>query len=312
MKDEGRRTGMKLFSSFAFALCFLVMGCFGCGGDEEQKQQQVTTTIQRQRIVIGRIPSGNVIDIAEKMDPLKQLLEQKLDVEVAVRFTTDYKEFTGKMERQEYDMAFCAPFQYIAAHEKAGYEAVLRPIRHGADTYVGLLITAKSEITSIEQLRGKRIAFVDQGSSSGYLFPLGLLAANGISLTDIQPFFLKGHDNVVLNVLSRSYDAGACYEGAEKTYGKARAGEIKIIAETDPIYNEPIAISPKFRKDNPELAEKIVRVMTELHQTPEGAAAIAKYGEGVSRFVAATDADYNSVRLYREKLPDEVIASSGL
>lgn len=299
----------KLFAlGLLAALCAFAAAC----GGTESHQQQVTTTVARQRVVIGRIPSGNVIDIAERIDPLKQLLEQKLDVEIAIRFATDYEDFTTKMEHNEFDLAFCAPFQYVAAHDKAGYDAVLRPIRHGADTYVGVLITAKPDITTVEQLRGKRIAFVDPGSSSGYLFPLGLLASHGIKLSDIQPFFLKAHDNVVLNVLAKSYDAGACFQGAEKIYGKAHADELHVIAQTDPIYNEPIAISPKFRKEHPDLAEKIVKLMIDLHQTPEGAAAIAKYGDGVSRFVAATDADYNTVRRYKAMLPAEVISSSGL
>jgi phosphonate transport system substrate-binding protein len=287
-------------------------GCQACGRTEPVSEPEVTTTIPQEKIVIGRVPSGNVLDISERMEPLVALMKRELGVEVQVKFATDYAEFTRRMEAGEYDFAFCAPFQYITAHDKAGYEAVLRPVRHGADTYVGLIITAKPEIASLSDLKGRRIAFVDPRSTSGYLFPLGLLAAQGLGSRDFESAFLKGHDNVVLNVLNRTYDAGACFDGAQTFHGKDRAGELTILARTEAIYNEPIAVSPQFRAKKPELVERVISFLSGLDSRPEGLEAIARYGDSVSRFVAATDTDYNSVRWYREKLPPEVVQESGL
>jgi phosphonate transport system substrate-binding protein len=295
----------------AVALLALV-GCEACGKPAPPPEPQITTTVPQQKIVIGRVPSGNVLDISERMEPLVALMKRELGVEVQVKFATDYAEFTRRMEAGEYDFAFCAPFQYITAHEKAGYEAILRPVRHGSDTYVGIIITAKPDVNSLADLKGKRIAFVDPRSTSGYLFPLGLLATQGLTLRDFESAFLKGHDNVVLNVLNRTYDAGACFDGAQTLHGKDRAGELRILARTEAIYNEPIAVSPKFRETNPELVEKVIAFLSGLDSRPEGIEAIARYGDFVGRFVPATDTDYNSVRWYREKLPPEVVQESGL
>jgi len=292
---------------------FVFFGCEGCGQSNENiNPESRTTVVPREKITIGRIPSGNVLDISERMEPLIALIQKKLNVEVQVRFAADYKEFSKHMENQEYDLAFCAPFQYIQAHEKAGYDAILRPVRYRADTYVGIIITAQPNINSLEQLKGKRIAFVDPRSTSGYLFPLGLLAGIGINSKDIQAYFLKGHDNVVLNVLNRNYDAGACYKGAEITFGKDQVSALKIIGQTEEIYNEPIAISSKFRTERSELADKFISLMTSLKETPEGLAAISKLGDGLERYVSAKDSDYNTVRMYSSKLPPDIIKESGL
>lgn len=285
-----------------------------CGGrsPEPAANLEETPGPPREQLVIGAVPGSSPIEMSERMEPLIALMKEKLNLDVQLRFAPDYSQFTRNMGSQEYDLAFCAPVQYIRAHDAAGYSAVLRPVRYGADTYVGIFITTRPDITSIEQLRGKRIAFVDQQSTSGYLFPLGLLAEAGIAPREIQPFFLKGHDNVVLNVLSNHYDAGACYEGAQTRYGGDRAGELRIIGRTEPIYNEPIAMSSKFRSERAELAEKVIHFMTSLQDSTEGRAVIEKYGNGVNRFVTATDTDYNTVRTYASKLPEDVLAGSGL
>ncbi len=286
-----------------------------CGGGTPGGQETPTTApaqAPREKLVIGAVPSGNPIELSERMEPLIVLMKQKLNLDVQLRFASDYAQFTRNMENNDYDLAFCAPVQYISAHANAGYEAVLRPVRYGADTYVGMFITTRPDLTSIEQLRGKRIAFVDQQSTSGYLFPLGLLATVGITPRDIQPFFLKGHDNVVLNVLNNSYDAGACFDGAAARYGGDRASSLRVIGRTEAIYNEPIAMSAKFRTERAELADKVIRFMIALHDTAEGRSVIEKYGQGVNSFVVATDTDYNTVRTYTAKLPAEIIAGSGL
>lgn len=313
---SNRLTGSKrikrILSGITAVLVLVV--CQACGKPEPPPQVVTPPTAPLEKIVIGRVPSGNVLDISERMEPLVALMKNELGIEVQLKFAADYAEFTRRMESDEFDLAFCAPFQYITAHEKAGYEAVLRPVRHGSDTYVGLIITSKDEIKTLADLKNKRIAFVDPGSTSGYLFPLGLLAANGVSYRDFESAFLKGHDNVVLNVLNRTYDAGACFDGAQTIYGKDRAGEIRVIARTDAIYNEPIAVSPKFREKRAVLAEKVIAFLLSLNSRANGVEVIRRYGggDGVTRFVTASDTDYNSVRWYREKLPPEVIQKSGL
>lgn len=303
---------MNMFAVAAvLGLIGIAFGFVACGGEQAPEEKVVAPEPKREKVVIGRVPSGNVVEISEKMEPLVNLMESELGIDVDIRFTTDYTTFTARMQKQDFDLAFCAPFQYINAHEKAGYDAVLRPVRFGSDTYSGVLLTARPDITSIAQLRGKKIAFVDKNSSSGYLFPLGLMISNGLKPGDFQTEFLKGHDNVVLNVLSKSFDAGACYKGAEVTYGKTRSHLLHIIAETDPIYNEPIAISKKFQESRPELAAKIIAFLKNLEKTAEGKRALDRLGENVGRFVDASDTDYDSVRHYAAALPPEIIQASG-
>ena len=312
---------MKINFKTGSALLFVVALCVGCGAGCGNKPEPTSENIvqtpdpNRPVVILGRVPSGNPLDILDKMEPLISHLEDELGITIKPEFANSYAEFTKKMvDGEYYDVAFCAPFQYIAAHDKANYSAVLRPVRHGADTYIGVIITANPAITSLSQLKGKNIAFVDPNSTSGFLFPLGVLAENGLTLKDFRHQFLDGHDNVVLNVLSGSFDAGAVFEGAEKAYGKERASQLRVLpgGKTAAIYNEPIAMSPSFLKDQPELARRIIAAISNLENSERGRNALKVYGEGVNRFVEAVDSEYDTVRQYKERLPQEVVEGTGL
>ncbi|MEQ1858066.1 MAG: phosphate/phosphite/phosphonate ABC transporter substrate-binding protein [Longimicrobiales bacterium] len=74
-----------------------------------------------------------------------------------------------------------------------------------------LLTHRDSGIESVEQLRGRTIAFVAPTSNSGYKAPSVLLESEFGLLADrdFTPAFSGRHDNSVLGVLQRDYDAAA-------------------------------------------------------------------------------------------------------
>ena len=74
-----------------------------------------------------------------------------------------------------------------------------------------LLTHRESGIESVEQLRGHTIAFVAPTSNSGFKAPSVLLEAEFglVAGRDFTPAFSGRHDNSVLGVLQRDYDAAA-------------------------------------------------------------------------------------------------------
>lgn len=317
-KEKNEMKSITKTSLIASVALLGVVLAFGCGGDDTKNGATGGTdtgngATDRPTIVLGRVPSDNPVELIERMEPLMSYLQDKLDINVKPELAKTYAEFTDRMSHQEYDLAFSAPFQYVTGHDESGYDAVLRPRRHGSDTYVGIIITARPAITSLQQLENQKIAFVDPNSTSGYLFPLGLLVSRGLLPDrDFSISFLGGHDNVVLNVLHQDYAAGATFEGAERIYSQGRANEIRVLARTEPIYNEPIAVSPKFMEEEPELANRIIDTLANMHKDPEGKEALSQYDAAVSEFMIADDSDYNSVRNYLKDLPEDIKTKLGL
>ncbi len=204
------------------------------------------------------------------------------------------------------DMAITNTFSYVLAHEKYGAEAAMMVVRRGGEThYRGQIIAhTESGITSLRDLNGKRFAYVDAASTSGYILPKALLERNGIKLGEI--LFAGRHDNVVTMVYQRQVDAGATYysppdpQTGEVLDARVRVRaqypdvleKVRIIALTEPIPNDPIV----FRRGFPaELRDTIVRALLAFQQTPTGRR-ILYDAYSIEGLAPASDHDYDQLR----------------
>ena len=85
----------------------------------------------------------------------------------------------------------------------------------GATGYYSVMVARKdSGITSLEDLKGKKLGFADPDSTSGYLVPsVTLPAAIGGPIEEYfsETGFGGGHENLVLEVVKGNFDAGTTW-----------------------------------------------------------------------------------------------------
>ena len=85
----------------------------------------------------------------------------------------------------------------------------------GSTGYHSIMIARKdSGITKLEDLKGKKLGFADPDSTSGYLVPLVTLPeAIGAPVKEYfaETGFGGGHENLVLEVLKGTFDAGTTF-----------------------------------------------------------------------------------------------------
>ncbi len=209
------------------------------------------------------------------------------------------------------DLGIVNTFGYILAHEKYGARARLRIISYGRDHYFGEIIARKDgPVKKVEDINGKKFAFVDPASSSGYLLPAKLFKEKNIKPKDY--IFAGHHDVVVSMVYQKQVDAGAAFyvpeKNAEGQPMDARRlvrtqypdvdDKVVIIAKTGPIPNDPII----FRKDfPPELENKIVAALREYVRSEEGQK-VFKALFNVTDFTPTDDSQYDSVRAMLKEL----------
>ncbi|MEQ1875136.1 MAG: phosphate/phosphite/phosphonate ABC transporter substrate-binding protein [Bdellovibrionia bacterium] len=249
----------------------------------------------------------------------KRLLEQAKIVEAYLIANTPYKyevkvpsSYVAVVEAfgtKRADVASLNTFGYIMANEKYQTEARLIVIRNGLDTYQAqILARADSDIKKLDDLNGKKFAFVDPASTSGYLLPAKLFADKNIKPK--ETIFANKHDNVIMMIQQKQVDAGATFysppEKGEiqdarrlvKTQIPDVEKKIKIIELTEAIPNDPIV----FRKDMPEeMKTKIVAALQAFIKTDEGKKAFYE-SYSVTDFKTATDANYDTVRDMLKKL----------
>ena len=201
------------------------------------------------------------------------------------------------------DIAVINSFGYLLTNAKYGAVARLRTLRHGDDSYAGaIMVHADSGIKTLKDLNGKRFAFTDASSTSGYLFPLKILNDNKIKLGNTV--FAGKHDTVVTMIYQKQVDAGAVFY-ARPFDGKVEDAREKVMTQfpdvlkkvvilqlTDPIPNDPFI----FRKGLPEeIIQKFIIGLKKFLETKEGKEAF-RIIYALDGVVPATDKDYDGLR----------------
>lgn len=264
------------------------------------------------------VPSVDAKLISDKSKIFQQFLEKNTPYKYTISIPSSFVAVVEAFGTQRADIAALNTFGYIMAHEKYGAEAHLTFVRFGNSTYRSQIIArTDSPIKSLANIMGKKVAFVDPASTSGYLLPLKLF--KDLNIKPKETVFAQKHDNVVSMVYQGQVDAGATF------YSPAEAGEIqdarrlvktqypdvekkvKIVQLTDSIPNDPFV----FRKDLPkEMKEKIITALMNFISTPEGRDAFHSI-YGVTELKKASDQDYESVREMLKALGTSAVSLLG-
>ncbi|MGZ3773252.1 MAG: phosphate/phosphite/phosphonate ABC transporter substrate-binding protein [Pseudobdellovibrionaceae bacterium] len=249
------------------------------------------------------VPSVDIKVLGENSKILKEYLEKNTPYKYKVIIPQSFAAVVDAFGNKQADVGSINTYGYYTAHNKHGVEARLTVIRNGLATYQSQFLThANSKIKSLKDLSGKKVAFVDPSSVSGYLMPLKTLKDRKIEPKEI--ILASSHDSVVSMIYEGQADGGATYYNhpQEGNLEDARRllkskypdieEKVKIIEISDPIPNDPIV----FRNDiSEEIKENIVNALIQFVSTPEGQKAVDSMF-GATNFKKATDADYETVR----------------
>ncbi|MFN0071775.1 MAG: phosphate/phosphite/phosphonate ABC transporter substrate-binding protein [Chloroflexota bacterium] len=259
-------------------------------------------------IKMAFVPSSDSQKVLASGEPLGQLLEQETGYSFKVSVPTSYAAVIEAMGANNVDVGWLATFAYVLARDKFGTEAILATVRQGSKTYTGeIIVHADSGINSLDQLRGKKFAFVDPSSASGYLYPNALLKQKLSDYSDnffSERIFAGGHDKVVIAVHSKQVDAGATFGdsviGGPPTDARIRVQgtipdvmeKVKVIAITDPIPNDTVSVRKGLA---PEMITRLREGLLKVAQSDDGKKALKDLYQ-IDGLAPSSDADYNPVR----------------
>lgn len=272
----------KLFKVCAL-LMLAVMSCLlfsGCGGQSEQK-----------KFVITYLPNESTDKNADARKGMAGDLSKVLGMEVTELVSNDYNAVIEAMRTGKADMAYFGPLSFCLAYERAGAEPI-GMIAKDKDkknaTYKSVLVTSSknTDINSIQDIKGKTMAFVDPNSTSGNLIPSAAIMkafpGEKLSMDDLHT---NGKFFQAVS-FSGKHQAGLA---AEINAGRVSKDDVKIIFASDSIPSEPMAL----RRDLPaELKEKVKNFILSYDN--------AAYYKGVmgaedKRFVECSIEDYKGI-----------------
>ena len=150
-------------------------------------------------------------------------------------------------------------------------------------------------------LVGQEVLFVEEGSTSGYLYPSLQLKNAGIDYTsDITQVFAGSHDGVIAGLYNGDAKFGVSYDDARRTLRKTNpdVGE-KVIAMgiTAEIPNDVVAV----RTDLPEdIKAQVYQILSDYISTDEGAAVMDEI-YGWTDIVPAVNSEFDVVKQAAEE-----------
>lgn len=268
----------------------LISGCFG-----QQKEEE---------LVMAFVPMKDAESLVESVEPLAELLSQELGTKVKPFTAVNYVAVVEGLGSGQVDFGFIPPFSYVLANSESNAQVVLSSLRKdGSATYKAqYVVRTDSEIDSLEDLAGKKIAFVDPASTSGYLYPAAQLIGLGYDIDkDFQTIYAGGHDKALQAVLNGDVDMAVMFADARQRYAAdfpAAMEETRIIGYTEPIPSVSITVRGDM---DAEMSERIASALLAIAEDPE-ALAILKELFDIHGFVRATDKDYQIVREVAEAL----------
>ncbi len=194
------------------------------------------------------------------------------------------------------DVALAGPSEYVLMNAKADAVPLVGITRPGY--YTVILGVAGTEMTSVDDLKGKTIGIREEGSTAGHLGVLRLLKDAGLELnTDFQTKII-GDDSGLLELKEGRIDAWA---DASTRYQRIleeqnlSESDFAIIATGEQLPNDILVANPSLADDClEEMRSRIVENEQQLMEAILVSPANKKYSE--SELVPAKDEDYDLIR----------------
>jgi phosphate/phosphite/phosphonate ABC transporter binding protein len=251
-----------------------------------------------EELKFGFTPVLAQAEMVKEFQPLMDYMTNSTGIKVTLYIAKSYGDLREQMEAGKVDIGSFSPFAYVDAVRGGKVKIIAQSILDHSAFYKGLIISRKdSGIKDLAGLKGKRFAFVDPKSASGYVYPRAMLIEKGFDPDKFfkETVFAGGHDKVIVSVLEGKVEAGAIYDGALAiAKGKGlKTEELTTLASTDPIPHDAIVVKTDL---DDATTRKIQKALIDLEKTDEGKAVIAKSTKKLTGHILADDKTFDVVR----------------
>lgn len=267
-------------------LCILIAALGGC--QEEAKKE----------LIMGFVPHKDGDKLIEEVKPLEDMLSKEMGMKVKGFTATNYVAVVEGFGSGAVDFGLIPPFASVLATEEFEAKPILVVVKkNGETTYKSQLLVRKdSGIKTLEDVKGKKIAFVEPSSTSGYLFPAALLKGAGIDLEkDVQYIYAGGHDKSLQSLLAGDVDVAATFADARSRYAEEfpdAMDRTEVLSYTEPIPGVSVTVSSKMDE---ETVKKLKAALIKISESEEGKELLTKLFD-IHGFAETTKEDYDIIK----------------
>ncbi len=269
---------------------------------------------EKNPIVIALIPAKDTKTLMLSSKEWSDWLSKETGYSFEVSIPTSYVAVVEAIGSKRVDVAYMNVTNYFLAEEKYGAQAKFITLNiDGKAQYKGqFIVRDDSKIQKLSDLNGKKIAYVDPTSASGYILPAYQLKELGIKPK--ESVFAGRHDAVVTMVYQKQVDAGTTFyalpENGEQMDARRLVvsqfpdvwKKIRVLDYTISLANDALV----FRKDlEPEIQEKLIAAIEKWAGTNEGKVTLKNLSNGAG-MRRATEEDYSESRKILKEMSESL------
>ncbi len=294
------RIGWMRFALYSAVYSCLAVFCWN-------QLASASTESSPESITIGFLPGGDEATIKKGSVEIAQALQEELHVPIKVYLSKNYSGLVEAMKTKKVDFAFFTAMSYVVAEKEAGAKVLLKKVWDDPFYYSVILSRADSPIKKLEMLQNKKVAFVDEKSTSGYLYPQVLFKKRNIKLK--ETVFSGSHSQSVTLLDQQAVDAIAVFaddkQGLKNAYIKySKQAHMKrirpdklvsILWISDPIPNDPFCVRQDFYDQYPKITHNLMFALIDTLDRLKSSQDV-QGTVGAQSFLPATQRQYDPVR----------------
>jgi phosphonate transport system substrate-binding protein len=300
---------LKVLSINIFLLLLLVLFP-GCQNGSEQnntyapKYSTQPVFKNKNLYVFGIHPLHNPSRLFQVYQPMIDYINEHLDGdELRLEASRNYAAYDKKLFSGYFDFALPNPYQTVVSTEN-GYRVFGKM---GDDkNFRGIILLRKdSGINTVNDLKGKTVSYPAPTALAATMLPQWYLYKHGININeDTINSYVGSQESSIMNVYLGKSVAATTWPLPWHAFIKERpevANEVFIKWETASLVNNGLVA----RKDIPqELVDKVGKIIFSLHTHARGKKILEAME--LSKYEAADDSVYDSVRVFLQKFEDKV------
>jgi len=248
-----------------------------------------------EEILIGLIPEENIFTQMDRHRPLAAYLTKKLGNRVRFTILTRYGDVLDRFMSRKMDGAFFGVFTSVLAMEQLNAEPIVHPVNLDGTSAVQsyIFVRKDSNIRGVQDMKGKRIAFVDKATVTGYLYALAFLRERGVQ--DLNTYFSDtsftgSHGSTIYAVLDGRADIGTAKSKIFQQLVKKEHSikeELTILAKSREFPDTTLFLRKDFP---PAKRQQIGDILLSMDKDVEGRDVLKKLGSMM--FVEAKKSDF--------------------
>lgn len=178
--------------------------------------------------------------LAEAFGPFAETFEELTGVELALYSLSNRTAAGTALQFDEVELVFAGPSEFVLFQQLADMDILFSIVRPNYGS--SFVVRADSDIKTMADLAGRRVALKDAGSTSGHIFPMMLMADAGLDpATDVE--VIMAGDARIQALINGDVDAMG---GGNKDWDAIREQdpdtEYRLLAQTDTLPGDPVVM----------------------------------------------------------------------